>query len=391
MNHLAIDLLTKLLQDGERQQAGRRSRAAAITGKRLEPYRGLRNLREREEFEASMRAASDAGAVALIYDRGFRDERDLARVELKDLNGLAAFLGMTTRGSVLEEARRTLQPVLEQHPVLAEVLIKWSELRSVRNTKPEQAAEWRDACAVVTQMASDTRASEGELPIREVSARLFKDSKRIERLTAVLDVLLSGSIDAPPRQPFDVWKELGLIREEQPVRLAGAVKIRRSRVCALLDAPYSAFHAGSVLAVDDVPQHVLTIENQTTFHTEAVKHQNENVLLIYTAGMPSPAWRAMYERLIRSLPEPVALYHWGDIDEGGFRIAAQIARIAHEAKRTLKPFRMAPEDVPEVMRRPATKHTLERIRTFATEAGWEELGQAVAEAGFIVEQEALND
>lgn len=45
-----------------------------------------------------------------------------------------------------------------------------------------------------------------DLPIREASARLFNDSKRIERLFVPVDVLLCGDVEAEAREPSDVWQ-----------------------------------------------------------------------------------------------------------------------------------------------------------------------------------------
>jgi len=226
-------------------------------------------------------------------------------------------------------------------------------------------------------------------PIREVSARLFKDSKRIEKLAAPVDVLLTGDVDAEIREPADVWQEIGLFREEQPVRMAGKIVVARTRVTECLDAPYSAFSASSVTGLAGIPKMVMTIENQTTFHSEAKRRHDEEVLLIYTAGMPTPAWRAMYVRLIGGLPPGVPVYHWGDIDEGGFRIASILAQDARSAGHTLQPWMMHPDDVPEDRRVKARPHTLERIRRFASAAGWGTLGEEIATAGFTVEQEGL--
>ena len=132
----------------------------------------------------------------------------------------------------------------------------------------------------------------------------------------------------------------------------------------------------------------MTIENLTTFHSEAKRHCDEDVLLIYTAGMPSPNWRNMYIRLLKSVPSAIPVLHWGDVDEGGFRIAATLARDALSAGHTLQPWKMHPDDVPADVRRTATPYVLGRIRHFAEAAGWAALGAAVS-AGFTLEQEGL--
>ena len=116
---------------------------------------------------------------------------------------------------------------------------------------------------------------------------------------------------------------------------------------------------------------------------------HHKVLLIYTAGMPSPAWRAMYGRLLESLPPTTPINHWGDVDEGGFRIASTIATVARAAGFSLRPYGMSPDDVPVKMRVKASAWTLERIHHFACAAGWFELGQAMREAAFVSEQESL--
>ena len=73
--------------------------------------------------------------------------------------------------------------------------------------------------------------------VREFSARLFKESKRLEALTPQLDVLLSG-IEKRPKSAAQVWQELGLFREEHPVLLTDAMHIERDRSFGLVDAPY---------------------------------------------------------------------------------------------------------------------------------------------------------
>ncbi|HXA47136.1 MAG TPA: Wadjet anti-phage system protein JetD domain-containing protein, partial [Burkholderiaceae bacterium] len=141
------------------------------------------------------------------------------------------------------------------------------------------------------------------------------------------------------------------------------------------------------LGLGSMPSQVLTIENQTTFHVWARQHCDSDVLCLYTAGMPSPAWRAMYLRLLSELPLSTPVLHWGDVDEGGFRIAAFLSRCAAEASHILLPWKMRPADVPEAQRRAASTCTVERMVKYAGEAGWDDIGHELAEAKFVAEQE----
>lgn len=389
MDQLAWSALEKLLAYGERKGAGVRTRTPALTAAKLVEYRGFRSLQAKQSFETTMRAARALGAVSLTWDDAFTEDGFISRVDLTDLRKLAEFLGKKPVEDHVRAAQERLAPLMERFPVLDEVIGQWAKLRKVRALGPESLSDWIDAAHVIEFTRANLDQETNDLPIREASARLFNDSKRIERLFAPVDVLLSGDVEAEGRQPSDVWQELGLFREEHPVRLAGNVMVRRERVTAHLDTPYSGLPAPTVMGLASTPRFLMTIENQTTFHSEARRRCEENVLLIYTAGMPTPAWRAMYVRLLKGLPVDVPVYHWGDIDEGGFRIAATLANDANGAGHELKPWLMHPDDVPIERRTVAKPETLVRIKHFAAAAGWAELGAAVAEAGFTVEQEGL--
>lgn len=186
---------------------------------------------------------------------------------------------------------------------------RWSQVRKVRALAPDSVQDWTDAVSVI-ETAKKAPTDSISIPIREASYRLFKDSKRIERLAGPIDVLLCGSVEAAPREPTAIWEELGLFREEHPVLLAGKVIIARERVSAVLDTPYSGLPAASVLGLETRPSQIMTIENLTTFHNEAKRRCDDNALLIYTAVMPSPNWRSMYARLLKSVPHTTSVLHW---------------------------------------------------------------------------------
>ena len=388
MDMRARQLLEKLLRDGDKADAGVRSRAAALTQSNLAAYRSERSLQAKESFETTMQAAQAQGAVGLTWDDSQEGNGFIKRVDLVDLRALAGFLGHTPLADALTDAAAQFAPYLERFPVLNDVMQRWAQLRKVRTLTPASVQDWLDAVKIIDS-ARDAPPDAISVPIREASYRIFKDSKRIEKLVGPVDALLCGSVEAVPREPVAVWEELGLFREEHPALLAGNVIVRRKRVTACLDTPYGGLPAASVLGLGSVPRQVMTIENLTTFHSEAKRICAEDVLLIYTAGMPSPALRAMYGRILREVPERTPIFHWGDVDEGGFRIAATLAREARAAGHTLHPWRMHPDDVPANMRRKATPYVLGRMQHFAVAAGWSELGEAVVEAGFTVEQEGL--
>jgi hypothetical protein len=284
---------------------------------------------------------------------------------LVDATKLASILGEVPHAARVRSARQALAARIDEHPVLVDVIACWEKLRKVRGTGPDDAANWAMACDVIAYCRAQVTLGATETPVRDASSRLFKDSKRIESLSSRIDVLLAGNVEDDARGETEVLEELGLFREPQPARLAGNVVVRRERGAFTLDRPYCALPPSTVLGLGSIPRQVLTIENLTTFHVWARQHCDTNVLCLYTAGMPSPAWRAMYVRLLSGLPAETQVLHWGDIDEGGFRIAAVLSRCAGEAGHTLLPWKMRPADVPEMLRRSAPARTIERMVKYA--------------------------
>lgn len=384
MDPLARKALERLLKSADRHAAGVAVRNPALTGAALADYRALRSLREKESFEAAMAHSQSEGAIKVHRPR-LDPQGFIERIELVDVGKLAVLLGEVPYAARVQGARQLLTEHLPTHPVLVDVLSIWEKLKKVRGTGPDDAASWATACEVVAYCRNQVGTT--ETPVRDASARLFKDSKRIESLVPHLDVLLVGDAEEHARPEAEVLQELGLYREPQPARLAGNVILRRERGAFPLDRPYCALPPSTVLGIESTPSRVLTIENLTTFHVWARQHCDSDVLCLYTAGMPSPAWRAMYRRLLSELPTTIPVHHWGDVDEGGFRIAAFLSRCAADAGHVLQPWKMRPAEIPERLRRAAPTRTVERMLKYAAEAGWNDIAHELAEAKVVAEQE----
>lgn len=386
MDPLARKMLERLLKSADKHEAGVAVRRSALTSSALAAYRDLRSLKDKEDFEAVMAYAQAEGAIKLQRPR-LDPQGFIERIELVDVTKLALLLGEVPHAARVQTAKKSLAAHVDSYPVLHGVVAFWEKLKKVRGTGPEDAADWAMACEAIAYCRAQVGLGAMETPVRDASSRLFKDSKRIERLVSRLDVLLAGTVEDDARPEAEVLQELGLYREPQPARMAGNIVVRRERGAFPLDRPYGALPPSTVLGLESIPSQVLTVENQTTFHIWARQHCDSDVLCLYTAGMPSPAWRAMYLRLLFELPAATPVLHWGDVDEGGFRIAAFLSRCAAEAGHTVLPWKMHPADVPKDFRREAPARTVERMVKYASEAGWDEIAHEVALAKIVAEQE----
>ncbi|MFL6587076.1 MAG: Wadjet anti-phage system protein JetD domain-containing protein [Luteimonas sp.] len=392
-------VLERLLRKGERARL--RGDAVPVSlpmtsDASAREYRALRTLDEREAFHAQIALAERSGGLAVQRD-AHRGEGDaLRRITVENLDALAAHLGIPLLDARVREAATTLTHWCDLFPVLDRVLDAWAGGARVRGQGPEAADDLADAA-----MAVHARTSDGycERILRRESARLFAGrahaSKRLEQLTPWLDLLAGGQLMADGAiEQTHVWASLGLRREPQPLLLAGTGTLQLEGggnlplVTSFLGVPMEALRGVRTSA-----RCLLSIENLASFHDAARAPGANQALLIYTGGMPSPAWRQAYARLLASLPTSVPILHWGDIDAGGFRIAAVLAASARAAGRDLQPWCMSPRDVPEPIAAGANvpaQSTLSDMCRWAARAGWDALAEALMARPLCLEQEALN-
>jgi hypothetical protein len=380
--------LARLFRLGEQAQVRGADKPVQMpmTAAKCPEYVGLQPLRDFETFESEIALAVRAGAIVAEPEDFGRDDRRLQRLRLRDLAALAAHLGLPLQTDALRAAEAAFAEHRAAHPVLDEVLARWRSGRRVRGQGAEAADTLLDAIRAVDARRADPAQ---ERLLRRESVRLFGDSKRLESLTRWLDLLLTGEPEPSGLEQAQIWSALGLRREPQPVLIAGRGEAVLDDGALPLRRPYLGLPVDAVRTLNTTAQHLLTIENLTSFHDAARALGDGDGLLLYTGGMPSPPWRAFYARVLHGLPASTRLHHWGDIDEGGFRIAAVLAAVAAEAGKALQPWRMSPRDAPPGSAIP-TATALEKMIASAQRAGWHDLATELQANPVCVEQEAMD-
>lgn len=353
-------------------------------------YTALRALDELENFHAEVVLAERDGAIAVQREGRSGDGSHLLRLTVTDISALAQHLGAQLLDERVAVAAQQLDAWTSRFPILTQVLEAWRNGRKVRGCGPEAAEDLVLAAMVVAARGDDAGR---ERILRRESVRLFDDSKRLEKLTPWLELLVTGELAASGLSKEEVWSALGLRREPQPMLLAGTGSVELGDVTLPLVRPYLGLPVESVRAVETTARCLLSIENLATFHDAARAPAAASILLIYTGGMPSPTWRAAYAGILSGLPLAVPIYHWGDIDEGGFRIAAVLAATAQTAGRRLQPWLMSPADIPAEAARHAripTAASLAAMVRWAERSGWAELAVPLRQQPMLLEQESLD-
>ena len=115
---------------------------------------------------------------------------------------------------------------------------------------------------------------------------------------------------------------LGLEKFAHPVLVAGQFAIRGVRAASLA---YVGVAPGDVEAVEALSgaQALLTIENFASFNRHVNEAMTGREVVAYTGGFPSRAVLRALRKLVPMFDGGV--WHWGDIDGGGVRIAQHLA------------------------------------------------------------------
>jgi hypothetical protein len=382
---LADDVLQRLLARGERARLRASDRAIRESFTSPDSLFWKQSLDERDAFHLRMRQAAASGAVALQWAKQGGDDRPLASVRLLDLDRLATYLGATTRADQAQLAARRLEHWCARYPRVGEILERWRVLKPAHGLTPDDAGDLEEALRVMDELE---RMGRKDQVLRAFSASFFHDSKRIESLARHLDALTCDSLGAPARPAREVFSTLGLVKAAMPFLIAGQgmLKLAAGQQCPVV-TPYLGVAPDAVEGFAGTPGWVMAVENLTTFHQAAdLVAQRGGGLVVYTGGMPSPSWCRAYAALLASLASDIPTYHWGDVDEGGFRIAAHIRVHCVGPQRLYQPWLMS-IDARTRGARQIPLGSLQAMQRSARRAGWLDLVDHLQ--AFAIEQEAL--
>lgn len=398
MNKVAQRALQKLLSQAESAWAsGVSGKALSLpfTEAKLPAYFDFPTSADRLACNADLGLAEHAQAIAILWDPRSGDRRQIQRITLVDADKLAAFLEVTARWAVIEAAHEALSRFVDEFPVLSQVIAVWKEGAAVRRTSANDVGDWQDACRVIRRRRA---SGDADLPHRGLSVSLFHDSKRLEELWPMLDILLQGGMDGASRSDEEICGELGIVKFPSTFLLAGRVGLVYDGQALDVRTPYlgvSPTHIDAIEPLGEIDT-LLSVENLSTFHELARQALAERrCAVIYTAGMPSPSWLRVYRLLLQALPGHAEVLHWGDIDAGGFRIANRLASACQDGSRVLSPYGMAGElikagsEATEGARKTLDQAELRTIRRICSARAWDQEWAFVDERKLAYEQEGM--
>ncbi|WP_426683456.1 Wadjet anti-phage system protein JetD domain-containing protein [Xanthomonas translucens pv. undulosa] len=223
---------------------------------------------------------------------------------------------------------------------------------------------------------------------------MFKNSKRIEGIEPWIDLAYAGDLAPSGLHPEDIRGALGLHHEPQAFFLHAEVEYWTRSLSVPAQPPYVGLPTRDIKGFRFIkqPQALLLIENKQSFHEFAAKAEHLPCSVVYTAGMPSPSWRRVMELLLEAVDPQVPVYHLGDIDLGGFRIAANIAKFIKATGRELRPWLMDPSELAAFgyeLEITDESRNIPAMQRWCREAGWDAIADELAKTPGSVEQELI--
>jgi hypothetical protein len=176
---------------------------------------------------------------------------------------------------------------------------------------------------------------ESETFVRDFSIRVFKDSKRFERIAAKAVSLLYEYGDFPEKD--QVLESLNIVSTPTYVNFkgAGAIVLSGQRIDLRGfkgDIAISSALLEEIERIEITGDVVMTVENLTSFHMA----ESAEMFLIYLGGFHNRIRREFIRKVHAQNPDK-AFRHFGDVDAGGFYILEHLRRLTGV---DFEPYRM---------------------------------------------------
>lgn len=285
---------------------------------------------EQDSLHRVLRDAERAGGICLEADRLERFTGEIARVRLTNADALYRFLNRLPSADIAAAARQRIEsacPEIIREPFFEAVLLEasaaWTINRRVLDLGPTES----DGLSEVMRLTHGIVHWAGrDIDHRTFSRRTVGDSKALERHEGRVAALLRrwnpATSDLEPREVFQAY---GIVRRAHPLFLRGPIKVASDSIrlegsgVPFVGLPWSTIRLATLRSPVD---YTIIIENPTSFWRYCMEVEGRYLALL-SDGFPARDVLAGIVHMVR-MAQPAPLFHWGDIDAGGLRIAKHL-------------------------------------------------------------------
>ena len=318
------DILNGLL---DRQESGRERVRDII--ERID-YNRVGGPTEQDSLHRVLRDAERAGGVCVEAGRLERFTGEIARVRLTNADALYLFLNRLPSVDIAGRARLNIESACPEivretffDSILNEASAAWTTNRSFLGFRPNDS----DCLIEVLRLTHGAVHWAGrDIDHRTFSRRTVGDSKALERCERRVAALLRRRSPAiSDLEPREVLEAHGIVRRAHPLFLRGPISVTSETIrlegsgVPFVGLPWTTVQSASLHSPVD---YTITIENPTSFWRYCVEVEGRYLALL-SDGFPARDVLAGIVHLVR-VAQPAPLFHWGDMDAGGLRIARHL-------------------------------------------------------------------
>jgi hypothetical protein len=288
----------------------------------------FQSANDREAFLRILGDAERNGGISVVKGRGEAGHL-IDRIRLRDAPALYAFLGRVPANELAREAVAKLRAQSAAHNIEAAQALEAIAAGWLRGERPLGLGRERVAQAaefIVALEAALSRDTLDRRDLRTYSGQVTGDSKLMERHGSRIVAFLQGigRLDAG-LSDSEAMAILGLEKFPQPVLISGPVRVGAADFGQLVYVGIAPEQAPLVEPSAPI-RSLVTIENLASFNRHVREARLAGDVVVYTGGFPSRAVVAALVAISR-WPGSRTIHHWGDIDEGGLRIALTLSSV----------------------------------------------------------------
>jgi len=344
MNNIATQALSKLFAQGDKLRKGERTATLLLNKRSFPAYLKIKDAAIFNEIHAVFANAVKHGAITIDWVK-FHEGNQVERLRIKSLDKLAFFLGADTLTTRISRAKETLlscdgTPPRWLQAIYTGITDKWAEGKKPHHLSPEDAGVMCD----LIQLVNYLEPRDNTLDMRTVSVKLFQDTKYIEKcLLGRLTSLYREYLGVDNMNEEEILAEVSLSKYPWPVLIRAYLDVISNEGASIYCGikPYIGIPPDVIQSIKlkGSPTYILTIENFSTFNTYT-RLIDDKGIIIYTNGFPNKWFVSFYRDVLSHADRSVPVYHWGDIDVGGFRILAKLQEYAEDFNVVVLPHLM---------------------------------------------------
>ncbi len=353
MSKVGEDSLKKLLLRAERNCLSNNEITLKFSSASFPDYSKTNNKKEIDEIHAYLENAQRHQAITIDWQRN-QAGNQIDRVCLGTIEKLASYLGVQTLTERIEQANLQLSSILPDAPAWLSSLYgeviqnKWEQAKKAFGLAPEDCQTLHDVFKLISYLEKN---GSQDLDKRSLSTRIFQDSKYIEKsLENKLVQIYKYHLNSSDLLADEILADLGIFKHPLPLLVKGNVTfvVNSQNFEVNGFTPYLGIPPDAIehVAIHKNATYCLTIENLSSFNTYT-RTINDGGIILYSNGFPGSKWQTAYKKIIETLPKNIAIFHWGDIDVGGFRILQKLQEYVIEVNPSLRvlPHLMESEDI----------------------------------------------